>query len=59
MPSMNPDGFEKAYNPNNLPACDGLNGRNNAKNVDLNRDFPTWNDFKVISKPQNSKNIVP
>ena len=50
MPSMNPDGFEKAYNPNNWPTCDGLNGRNNARNVDLNRDFPTWNDFKVMLK---------
>lgn len=48
MPSMNPDGFEKAYTPNNWPSCDGVNGRNNARNVDLNRDFPTWHDFKVM-----------
>ena len=50
MPSMNPDGFEKAYTPNNWPSCDGVNGRNNARNVDLNRDFPTWHDFKVMLK---------
>ena len=36
MPSANPDGFEKAK----VGDCDGLLGRANAANVDLNRDFP-------------------
>lgn len=36
MPSMNPDGFEHA----SVNDCDGLQGRGNALNVDLNRDFP-------------------
>ncbi len=37
MPSMNPDGFEKSTEGD----CMGKEeGRNNAKNVDLNRSFP-------------------
>ncbi|XP_075678556.1 carboxypeptidase D-like [Dermatophagoides pteronyssinus] len=36
MPSMNPDGYEQS----NLGDCDSLIGRNNANNVDLNRNFP-------------------
>lgn len=37
MPSMNPDGFEKAVEGD----CGGrAGGRNNAKNMDLNRRFP-------------------
>lgn len=37
MPSMNPDGFEKSLEGD----CLGDNGgRNNAKNMDLNRSFP-------------------
>ncbi len=37
MPSMNPDGFEKSKEGD----CIGkYEGRNNAKNVDLNRSFP-------------------
>ncbi|KAK7026827.1 hypothetical protein SK128_005655 [Halocaridina rubra] len=42
MPSMNPDGFELAKEG----SCDGIekSGRENAKFVDLNRDFPSqWN----------------
>ncbi|XP_045539218.1 carboxypeptidase D [Papilio machaon] len=39
MPSLNPDGFEKSKEGE----CESLqegDGRNNAKGVDLNRDFP-------------------
>uniref|UniRef100_A0A672STH2 Carboxypeptidase D n=1 Tax=Sinocyclocheilus grahami TaxID=75366 RepID=A0A672STH2_SINGR len=37
MPSMNPDGFEKSKEGD----CTGKDeGRNNAKNLDLNRSFP-------------------
>ena len=36
MPSMNPDGFENSTEGD----CDGLGGRGNDMNKDLNRDFP-------------------
>lgn len=36
LPSMNPDGYEVAQENDST----GLNGRNNANNVDLNRNFP-------------------
>ncbi|XP_043468801.1 carboxypeptidase D isoform X2 [Leptopilina heterotoma] len=39
MPSMNPDGFEKAEEGECNPNTDYM-GRKNANNVDLNRDFP-------------------
>ena len=35
--SLNPDGFEKAK-----MSCQGVIGRENANNVDLNRSFPTY-----------------
>merc|ERR1711990_383888 len=41
IPTMNPDGFEKAQ----MGDCSGFDsnsGRSNNNNVDLNRDFPTW-----------------
>lgn len=38
LPSMNPDGWKIATN--NGPGLHPIIGRNNANNVDLNRDFP-------------------
>ena len=46
MPSMNPDGFEKGFGQQ-LPSCKNVVGRANSNIVDLNRNFPTWNHFKV------------
>ena len=39
-PSMNPDGFENSM----IGSCSGVTGRSNMNDVDLNRDFPTWDD---------------
>ncbi|XP_077299077.1 carboxypeptidase D svr [Arctopsyche grandis] len=39
MPSMNPDGFT-ASKEGSCESIQNYNGRNNAKGVDLNRDFP-------------------
>ena len=36
MPSANPDGFENSVEPD----CDGIEGRGNANEIDLNRNFP-------------------
>lgn len=36
MPSMNPDGYERAIEGD----YQSLTGRNNANDVDLNRNFP-------------------
>lgn len=36
MPTMNPDGMERSQHGN----CVGVNGRNNAADFDLNRNFP-------------------
>ncbi|KAF5270611.1 hypothetical protein FQA39_LY01349 [Lamprigera yunnana] len=48
LPSMNPDGFEVAKEG----ACDGGQGRYNARGFDLNRNFPDY--FK-----QNNKRTQP
>ncbi|KAG6443020.1 hypothetical protein O3G_MSEX002659 [Manduca sexta] len=51
MPSLNPDGFEAAKEG----ACESPNdylGRNNAKGVDLNRDFPDQFDKNRTNDPE-------
>ncbi len=52
MPSMNPDGFERSTEG----ACfggDKASGRTNENSMDLNRDFPTWDDEKSDSLYDN------
>ncbi|KAL8561644.1 hypothetical protein ACOMHN_001376 [Nucella lapillus] len=49
MPTMNPDGWQKAYEEyKENGTVSWLNGRSNANGVDLNRNFPDLND-KVYS----------
>ena len=55
MPSMNPDGFESSFTNLELPSCKSLFGRTNSNLLDLNRNFPTWNDFKVCYPLVKSK----
>ena len=46
MPTMNPDGFERSE----MGICSGYDhksGRTNNNQVDLNRNFPTWDDLKT------------
>ena len=47
LPSMNPDGFERAEEGD----CEGVKGRPNANGHDLNRDFPdqftNWHSFNL------------
>lgn len=38
MPSMNPDGFERAK----VKDCSSINGRTNSNGYDLNRNFPDY-----------------
>ena len=49
FPSMNPDGFQRGEEG----VCQGgdyLAGRLNEGNQDLNRDFPTWQDYETAEK---------
>ncbi|EDV19678.1 Carboxypeptidase D [Trichoplax sp. H2] len=43
MPTMNPDGWEKAVEGD----WSGTTGRYNSRGVDLNRDFPTLHDIVI------------
>lgn len=54
IPSLNPDGFQKAFVrngnfavPDHLLDRDWAYGRNNNRDCDINRNFPSWPDFKA------------
>lgn len=47
LPSMNPDGFERSKEGD----CEGDHGgRNNARNMDLNRSFPDQYDSGIVDQ---------
>ena len=50
MPTANPDGFEMAKEGD----CDGLEGRGNAHDIDLNRNFPDQFDI-----PHQNRTLEP
>merc|ERR1719410_1522280 len=51
LPSMNPDGWQRAAN---IGGKDYLIGRNNANDVDLNRDFPDLNQVVYDGAAENN-----
>merc|ERR1711884_622842 len=51
LPSMNPDGWQKAAN---IEGRDYLVGRNNGNDVDLNRDFPDLNQAVYEGVEENN-----
>ncbi|XP_077982329.1 carboxypeptidase E-like isoform X2 [Glandiceps talaboti] len=57
MSTMNPDGFETAYDYlERNGRSDWLSGRNNANNIDLNRDFPDLNAIMYDHEKLGGKN---
>lgn len=50
MPSMNPDGWERST----VGDCDSLDGRGNAHNIDLNRNFP--DQYKTYGENRAQEN---
>ena len=64
VPSMNPDGFEfaKEGSCGYMYQAHTKSGRNNANNVDLNRDFPdqfkNWNTFELSKAQPETRNVM-
>ncbi|KAK7484686.1 hypothetical protein BaRGS_00024094 [Batillaria attramentaria] len=58
MPTMNPDGWQKAYEElKKNGTVQWTTGRSNANNVDLNRNFPDLNDkMYAIEESGNGRN---
>ncbi|KAM9318296.1 carboxypeptidase D [Pholidichthys leucotaenia] len=52
MPSLNPDGYEQAIEGDK----NGLKGRNNSNNFDLNRNFP--DQFTNITEPRQPETVA-
>ncbi|EDV26070.1 uncharacterized protein TRIADDRAFT_55803 [Trichoplax adhaerens] len=55
LPSMNPDGYERAIEGD----AQGVRGRRNANNIDLNRNFPDFVYRYGRTAEESSKNAEP
>ena len=52
LPSMNPDGFQNSTEG----SCYGVTGRWNGNGVDLNRNFPSWDNLTLDDSLQLYEN---
>ena len=54
MPSMNPDGYKRAH----VGDYDGITGRYNAHNVDLNRNFPDRLGHNIVQRQPETLAVI-